>query len=232
MERGVTWEMAVTFSSISSSLLRSSLHSCPAKTLPSLHSPFLSNARPKYFRVFSSSMASEPKESPSNNPGLAAEADDGTKGYFMQQTAVDFLSIIFKCTRLLKRLDFPEMKFSLYFVGYENLASAPTDPVQRTVWTFSQKATIELTHNWGTESDPDFKGYHNGNSEPRGFGHIGITVDDTYKACERFERLGVEFVKKPDDGKMKGLAFIKDPDGYWIEIFDLNRIGQMTTAAA
>ena len=26
------------------------------------------------------------------------------------------------------------------------------------------------THNWGTESDPEFKGYHNGNSEPRGFG--------------------------------------------------------------
>ena len=32
-------------------------------------------------------------------------------------------------------------------------------------------------------------------------GHIGVTVDDTYKACERFERLGVEFVKKPDDGR-------------------------------
>lgn len=31
-------------------------------------------------------------------------------------------------------------------------------------------------------------------------GHIGVTVDDTYKACERFESLGVEFVKKPDDG--------------------------------
>lgn len=31
-------------------------------------------------------------------------------------------------------------------------------------------------------------------------GHIGITVDDTFKACERFERLGVEFVKKPNDG--------------------------------
>jgi hypothetical protein len=28
----------------------------------------------------------------------------------------------------------------------------------------------------------------------------------------------VEFVKRPDDGKMKGLAFIKDPDGYWIEV--------------
>ena len=32
-------------------------------------------------------------------------------------------------------------------------------------------------------------------------GHIGITVDDTYKACERFEQLGVEFVKKPTDGE-------------------------------
>ncbi|KAG5578094.1 hypothetical protein H5410_058228 [Solanum commersonii] len=101
---------------------------------------------------------------------------------------------------LLKRLDFPEMKFSLYFMGYEDTTSAPSDPVERTAWTFSQKATLELTHNWGTESDPNFTGYHNGNSEPRGFGHIGVTVDDVYKACERFESVGVEFVKKPLDG--------------------------------
>lgn len=31
-------------------------------------------------------------------------------------------------------------------------------------------------------------------------------------------RLGVEFVKRPDDGKMKGLAFVKDPDGYWVRL--------------
>lgn len=33
-------------------------------------------------------------------------------------------------------------------------------------------------------------------------------------------------------GKMKGIAFIKDPDGYWIEIFDLKLIGQVTSDAA
>jgi lactoylglutathione lyase len=45
-----------------------------------------------------------------------------------------------------------------------------------------------------------------------------------YKACERFEKMGVNFVKKPDGGKMKGLAFITDPDGYWIEILNGNNM--------
>ncbi|KAL2906235.1 Lactoylglutathione lyase [Bienertia sinuspersici] len=183
---------------------------------------------------------SQPKESPSNNPGLQAFPDDATKGYFMQQTmfrikdpkvSLDFYSRVLGMS-LLKRLDFPEMKLSLYLLGYEDPASAPTDPVDRTVWTISKKAIIELIHNWGSESDPVFKGYHNGNSEPYGFGHIGITVDDTYKACERFEQLGVEFVKKPDDGKSKGIAFIKDPDGYWIEIFDLKTIRIVAAGAS
>ncbi|WVZ84199.1 hypothetical protein U9M48_031254 [Paspalum notatum var. saurae] len=185
------------------------------------------------------STSSAPKEAPANNPGLHTEIDPATKGYFLQQTmlrvkdpkvSLDFYTRVMGMS-LLKRLDFEELKFSLYFLGYEDVTSAPADRIKRTEWTFRQKATLELTHNWGTENDPEFKGYHNGNSDPRGFGHIGVTVDDVYRACERFERLGVEFVKKPNDGKIKGIAFIKDPDGYWIEIFD-HTIGTVSASAS
>jgi lactoylglutathione lyase len=117
---------------------------------------------------------------------------------------------------LLDKYDFEAMKFSLYFLGYPQ-GVVPTERAQRIKWVFEQPALLELTHNWGTENDPHFR-YHNGNVDPRGFGHIGISVPDVYEACERFEQLGVEFVKRPNAGAMKGIAFIKDPDGYWIEI--------------
>lgn len=120
---------------------------------------------------------------------------------------------------LLIKLDFPEAKFTIYFMGYEDPAEIPEDLKARKEWATSRKATLELTHNWGTENDPEQQ-YHNGNSEPRGFGHIGLMVPDVDKACERFEKLGVEFIKKPREGRMMGLAFIKDPDNYWIEIFN------------
>ena len=85
---------------------------------------------------------------------------------------------------------------------------------------------MELTHNWGTESEPNFT-YHNGNAQPQGFGHICFSVPDLDKAVAWFDTNKVEFVKRPDQGKMKDVAFIKDPDGYWIEIVDPARLGNL-----
>jgi len=103
--------------------------------------------------------------------------------------------------------------FTLYFLGYGQNTGSLTE----------REGILELTHNHGTEKDPSFQGYASGNTEPgRGFGHIAITVDNLEQACERFERLGVAFKKKPSDGKMKHIAFILDPDGYWIEILPIS----------
>lgn len=173
-------------------------------------------------------------------PGVCAEPDASTKDFIFQQTmlrvkepgrALDFYTRVLGMT-LLAKLDFADMKFTLYFLGYEKKEDIPEDPAERARWMFSRPAVLELTHNWGTESDDSFPGYHSGNSDPRGFGHIGLAVPDVYAACERFEMLGVEFVKKPDGGSMKGLAFIKDPDGYWIEILNPAASGKLGQAAS
>lgn len=154
-------------------------------------------------------------------------SQSGTQGFALNQTMLRIRdpepSLLFYTEvlglTLLQRLDFPEMSFSLYFLAYLREGEAiPEDPAERARFIFTRETTLELTHNWGTEADPDFAGYHAGNSEPRGFGHIGISVPDVGEACARFERLGVPFVKRPDEGRMKDIAFIADPDGYWIEI--------------
>lgn len=73
-----------------------------------------------------------------------------------------------------------------------------------------------MTWNYGTEKD-DTK-YHNGNDEPQGFGHICVTVDNLEAACARFEKHNVHWKKRVQDGKMHNIAFILDPDNYWIEV--------------
>ena len=35
---------------------------------------------------------------------------------------------------------------------------------------------------------------------------------------DKLEQAGCRFKKKPDEGRMKGLAFVYDPDGYWVEL--------------
>ncbi|XP_040286211.1 lactoylglutathione lyase-like [Bufo bufo] len=135
------------------------------------------------------------------------DPEPATKDFIMHQTMLRIkdpeksLPFYTKCLgmTLLKKIDLPSMKLSLYLMGYEDKKDIPEDINEWKAWMCSRKATLELTHNWGTENDE--KPYHNGNSDPRGFGHIGIAVPDVYAACKRFEELGVTFVKKPDDGK-------------------------------
>ncbi|THH26614.1 hypothetical protein EUX98_g7568 [Antrodiella citrinella] len=107
--------------------------------------------------------------------------------------------------------------FTLYFLAYDHTNGKATQE-EKQGQRFLREGIVELTHNHGTESDASFIGYHNGNKDPRGFGHIAITVPDVQAACDRFEKLGVQFQKKLTDGRMRHIAFILDPDGYWVEV--------------
>jgi lactoylglutathione lyase len=97
--------------------------------------------------------------------------------------------------KVLRQKDYPEGKFSLAFIGYD-------DEMSNTV--------IELTHNWDTGK------YDHGGA----FGHIAIEVDDVYKACEEIMNKGGNVIR--DAGPMMGskllLAFVEDPNGYKIEL--------------
>jgi len=158
-------------------------------------------------------------------PGVTAQPDAATRQFVFNHTmlrvkdataSLDFYTRVLGFSLVEKR-DFPEAAFSLYFLALVDKAVIPEDDAARTVWMKGIPGILELTHNHGTENDPSFA-YHNGNTDPRGFGHICISVPDVQVACERFEQLGVDFQKRLTDGRMKSLAFIKDPDGYWVEI--------------
>lgn len=96
--------------------------------------------------------------------------------------------------QVLRRKDYPEGKFTLAFVGYQNEREG---------------TVLELTHNWETNH------YDLGT----GFGHIAIEVDNAYEACEKVRNLGSRVTREA--GPMKHgatvIAFIEDPDGYKIE---------------
>jgi len=157
-----------------------------------------------------------------------------TAGFVMQQTmlrikdpkrSLPFYRDVLGMT-LVEELHFPQWSFSLYFMAY--LPPGLTGPMpgasgspERKAFLWSLPATVELTHNYGSEAKEADQVYHTGNNYDGcngGFGHIGITVPDVYEACERFHSLGCKFKKSPNSGGMKGLAFVLDPDGYWIEV--------------
>ncbi|HLP98813.1 MAG TPA: lactoylglutathione lyase [Sideroxyarcus sp.] len=94
----------------------------------------------------------------------------------------------------LRRSEYPEGKFTLAFLGYQSEADG---------------AVLELTYNWGVDS------YELGTA----YGHIAIEVDDAAAACARVRSKGGTVIKEPGSLRpgSRPIAFIKDPDGYYIE---------------
>lgn len=96
---------------------------------------------------------------------------------------------------LLRQNTNEEYKYTLAFLGYGDE---------------SQGAVIELTYNWGTET------YDMGTA----FGHIAIGVDDVYQTCDAIKAVGGNVIREagPVKGGSTHIAFVKDPDGYMIEL--------------
>lgn len=73
---------------------------------------------------------------------------------------------------------------------------------------------IELTAN---DENPN-GGYNIGN----GFGHLAFSVESMENFSEKLQKSGYEYLYEPFDltGKGSMIAFIKDPDGYEIELIE------------
>ncbi len=101
--------------------------------------------------------------------------------------------------KLLRRHDFPEGKFTLAFVGYQEEAAA---------------AVLELTFNWGVSE------YETGT----GFGHVALEVEDACAACGEIKRRGGKVTREAGPMKHSStvIAFVEDPDGYKIELIQKN----------
>jgi lactoylglutathione lyase len=99
--------------------------------------------------------------------------------------------------RLLRRQDYPEGRFTLVFVGYDDE---------------SEGTALELTYNWGVDH------YEPGTA----YGHLAIEVDDARRACDAIRAKGGKIVREA--GPMKHgktvIAFVEDPDGYKIELIE------------
>lgn len=97
--------------------------------------------------------------------------------------------------KLFRRTDYPGGEFTLAFLGFGENAD---------------DGSIELTYNWGKHA------YDLGDA----FGHIALGVDDIVATCQAIEQKGGNVVRQP--GPMKHgttlLAFVKDPNGYVIEL--------------
>lgn len=99
--------------------------------------------------------------------------------------------------KLLRSSENEEYRYTLAFVGYGEEDS---------------NTVLELTHNWDEDS------YEMGTA----YGHIALDVDDIYHFCEQLKKQGADVYREP--GPVKGgstvIAFVRDPDGYAIELIE------------
>lgn len=182
-------------------------------------------------------------------PGLGSGFANARFQQTMLRVKDPKVSVPFYCENfgmtLVHWIRFDQFGFTVYFLERQREGQTSPACTMETASVDSERylntmdgTTIELTHNHGTEDNAEFKVW-NGNTgkdagegpnfaeEPaaRGFGHIAFNCDDVYAACDKLEALGVQFQKKPNEGRMKGLAFALDPDGYWIEIVPRKQLG-------
>lgn len=109
-------------------------------------------------------------------------------------------------------------QFSLCFLTFLKPGETiPEDENEHRHWLATRQGVLELTHNWGTENDEDFA-YHTGNDGKSGYGHLAISAPDFDAAIAWLDENNVPFKKRPEDGRMSNIAFVYDPDGYWVEI--------------
>jgi lactoylglutathione lyase len=107
---------------------------------------------------------------------------------------------------LFRREDYPDGRFTLALVGYEDE---------------QRSATIELTYNWGRDR------YDQGSA----YGHVALEVDDVVEHCAQLRVQGVPIVRgpgpmtavSPQRQSSEVIAFIEDPDGYRIELIQRRR---------
>ncbi|MEZ5074007.1 MAG: VOC family protein [Solirubrobacterales bacterium] len=122
--------------------------------------------------------------------------------------------LIHTCYRVLD----PEASVAFYEkLGFEVLWRMPIRDEATNIFMGlpGDGARLELTHNHDV-SEP----YEIGT----GYGHIAITADDLDGTLERLAGLGIEPERPPYTVRAGGsrLCFVRDPDGYRIELIESN----------
>lgn len=135
--------------------------------------------------------------------------------------AIRFFSRLgFRC---IARLDHEDDKCTEYFLAY-SWASAVEDGVseaEKAEWVQARReCKVLLKHHWGTENESG-QMYAHGNAKPhRGFGHLGIIVDDIYGTTQAMEKEGYKIIRQPAPfGGAGEISFVAEPStGYWVEL--------------